>query len=292
MNQLEDLKMQRMDRLPPANGLERALAAGGRRRRRTQRIAVASLCAVAVVGVAIPVVWPSQSSDSSRISATPPPSVQSSALDPAAEALRQVTSIPATAFAQVGAGGLTRPSPISGTPLVYDGKPGIFWYGAEYSPFAAAQRWALVIALSRFGTWSALNTTISSATDVHPNTATFTFHGSRYSSPYLSFQSVESSTNQGTPLEALTAGQSALVSRYDETGSIPFIDFSNRSTLIGASYDMSVLDGASLGEIAAAANNPATTAGRAILGAANTMTAAICDATGAQPAAVCSTLPH
>ena len=85
----------------------------------------------------------------------------------------------------------------------------------------------------------------------------------------------------------LTADQTALVDTYDAGGSIPFIDFANTSILTGASYDMSVLQGNSASEIAAAATDSSTDIGRSILGTANTMTAAICNATGAQPAAVC-----
>ncbi len=37
--------------------------------------------------------------------------------------------------------------------------------GAEYCPFCAAQRWAMVNAFSRFGTFTGLTTTHSSSTD-------------------------------------------------------------------------------------------------------------------------------
>ena len=40
--------------------------------------------------------------------------------------------------------------------LVIDGKPEIFYEGAEPCPYCAAERWAFIIALARFGTWSGL----------------------------------------------------------------------------------------------------------------------------------------
>ena len=299
MSQLEELKLLRIDREPPADGLERAVGIGGRRRRRAQRISIASLCAVAVLGVAVPVAWPTHSSDESRVSAGPTTPVPSTAAtnDPADQALRQVTTIPATTFGRVATSGVTQPTVVSGTPLTFDGKPGVFWYGAEYAPYAAAQRWALVIALSRFGTWSGLHTTTSSATDVYPNTASFTFYGARYTSAYLTFQSVETAANHLTgntyaPLQTPTAEQTALVDDYDQGAAIPFIDFGNKSVLIGSSYDTGLLQGKSLEEIAAAATDPSTQLGRAILTTANMMTSAICGATGAQPATVCGSLPH
>jgi len=42
----------------------------------------------------------------------------------------------------------------------------------------------MIIALSRFGTFSGLSTTHSSTTDEYPGTPTFTFYGSSYRSKY------------------------------------------------------------------------------------------------------------
>ena len=55
----------------------------------------------------------------------------------------------------------TPPTKVTGSALTFDGKPGIFYYGAEYCPYCAAERWPVVVALSRFGTWSNLQQTIS-----------------------------------------------------------------------------------------------------------------------------------
>ncbi|MCW2547305.1 MAG: hypothetical protein JWN96_1765 [Mycobacterium sp.] len=297
MTQLDELKSQRIDRQPPVDGVERAMDVGGRRRRRVQRLSVATVVVVAAIGVTVPTVWPSRG-DTARISAATPPATAapppstSSAADQAV--LHQLISVPAASFEGVGTDGVTAfPTKVSGAPLTFDGKPGIFFYGAEYSPFAAAERWPLVLALSRFGTWSTLNTTVSSSSDVRPNTPTFTFFNSTYSSPYLTFQSVETSTNEPLdigykPLLTPTAEQTALVNAYDSSGSIPFIDFGNASVLIGSSYNADVLAGRSASEIAAAASEPSTDIGRSVIGTANTMTAAICEATGGQPGSVCN----
>ena len=51
-------------------------------------------------------------------------------------------------------------------------------------------------ALSRFGTFTNLKITHSSAKDVYPNTETFSFYGSTYQSQYLSFDGVEMTTNE------------------------------------------------------------------------------------------------
>ncbi len=57
--------------------------------------------------------------------------------------------------------------------LVKDGKPEVLYIGA-YCPFCAAERWAAIVALSRFGTFSVLRTVHSSSTDVDASTPAFT----------------------------------------------------------------------------------------------------------------------
>ena len=52
------------------------------------------------------------------------------------------------------------PSPIRAikdTALTSNGKPEILYIGAEFCPYCAAERWAIAVALSRFGTLSPLH---------------------------------------------------------------------------------------------------------------------------------------
>src|SRR5439155_1390163 len=83
-----------------------------------------------------------------------------------------ITTLPASEFDSVGQGTANNLiKPITGTPLKGpSGKLEVFYYGAEFCPYCAAQRWPLIIAMSRFGTFSGLQTTTSSSTDVYPNT--------------------------------------------------------------------------------------------------------------------------
>jgi hypothetical protein len=53
----------------------------------------------------------------------------------------------------------------------------------------------MIVALSRFGTFSGLSTTHSSSSDTDPYTPTFTFYGSTYTSQYLNFTPVETTKN-------------------------------------------------------------------------------------------------
>ena len=172
-----------------------------------------------------------------------------------------------------------------------DGKPLITYVGAEYCPYCAAERWALAVALSRFGTFSNLSGTHSSDADVYPDTQTLSFYGSSYTSPYVDFQPVEEATNQPAgasyqALQAPTAEQSALMAKYDPQGSIPFLDIANRYVIVGASFSPQVLQGLSRSQIAAQLSDPSSPVAQAIDGTANDITAAISAVTGNQPSAV------
>jgi thiol-disulfide isomerase/thioredoxin len=222
--------------------------------------------------------------------------------------LNAVTHVSPTVLANVGTGGqqkiLVSLQPASPTLLFGPrGKPEILYIGAEYCPYCAAQRWAAVVALSRFGTFSKLNQITSSATDVYPNTPTFTFYQSAYSSQYIDFVAVEETTNQPdgsggyTSLQTPTADQQDLVSKYDappylsSSGSIPFIDIGNRFVMQGANYSPDTLTGHSWQDIAQNLSNSDSPIAQGILGSANYLTAAICSATNQQPTSVCQADP-
>ncbi len=208
--------------------------------------------------------------------------------------VKRVTTVSPSVLASVGSGQTTtRPTKLNGAPPLNGptGKPEVLYYGAEYCPFCAAERWSLIVALSRFGAFSNLHQTTSSPTDVYPNTHTFTFHGSSYTSQYIDFVPLEVQSYPGVPLETPTAAQQQLINRYNPNGSFPFINIANKYTLTGASYDPQVLSNLSWQQIASALSNPQSPVAQSILGSANYFTAAICSATNQQPASVCQAAP-
>ena len=69
--------------------------------------------------------------------------------------------------------------------------PVVFFYGAEFAPYAAAERWPLILALSRFGTFHQLGLMQSSATTAFANLSTFTFWNASYVSHDVILESVE-----------------------------------------------------------------------------------------------------
>jgi hypothetical protein len=172
----------------------------------------------------------------------------------------------------------------------------VVYVGAEYCPYCAAERWAVVQALSRFGTFTDLGETRSSSTDVYPSTATLSFHGATYTSKYLSFSGYETETNKETPLDTPPSDVEQLVTTYDaapyvassSAGAIPFVDLGGKALISGAAYDPGLLKGKDQSQVVAAIDDPSSSISKAVVGAANRITASLCSLTGEQPAAVCS----
>ncbi len=177
---------------------------------------------------------------------------------------------------------------VSGQPLNSGGKPEILYVGADYCPHCAYERWAIVVALSKFGTFSNLSYMLSAADD--GNISTVTFYGSSYTSNYITFVTVETTTrDRNTQLQILTSDQQSLMNKYDSAGFIPFIDIYNKYALTGAqdSNDVSLLSGLNWSQIGSELNSPNSNIAKGIDGAANLLISAICNADGQQPSSVC-----
>jgi hypothetical protein len=265
------------------------------RRRGRIRLAIwASVVVVVVIGFIILAkgVANAPSGSSSSTGATPV----------SAAVLKDVTAVPSSVFETVGSGSIQKlPEPLTAPALTQNGKPRVVYIGAEYCPYCATERWPMVVALSRFGTFSNLQQTHSAAEDVYPNTQTFSFHGSSYTSPYLVFNGVETTSNQQqgssyAPLDTPTSDEQSLLSTYDaapytsasSAGSIPFVYFGGRYLISGASYDPQLLQGKTAEQIASGLSDPNNATTKGIIGTANAITAMLCKLTNNQPTDVCS----
>lgn len=217
--------------------------------------------------------------------------------DPAVVA--QITAIPVSVLDKVGDGGFLPDFRLpSGNPppLVNGGLPRVLYVGGLFCPFCATQRWPMVAALSRFGTFKGLRYARSSANDTPKDINSFSFSGVTYTSSYLSFTPYETSDRNHKPLDTLPAADTTLFSTLDNqptlpsgatSGTIPFVDIANRWVLAGASYNATDLQGKTWAEIASAATS-GTGLGLHLDATANWITAALCSATANKPASVCS----
>ena len=287
-----------------------AQRAAARRAEQRRRILIASGSVVAVLAIVLVFVVIKVNSKPASAAAGPngPTGAALSSV------VSNVTSVPASTLDTVGDGngaftGKIQTITPAGAPLTANGKPEMLYMGAEYCPYCAAARWAMIVALSRFGTFSGLQTIHSAAAngagqaEPDPNTPTWTFANAKYTSQYLTFSPVElqtnipdASTGSYTNLQTPTKAQQALLTKYDappyiessQAGAIPFIDFGNKYVSIGTPYDPGVLAGLSWATIAADLHNPNSAVAQAVDGTANHITAAICKMTGNQPASACT----
>jgi len=281
-----------------------------------RRMLLAGGAIIAVVAVVLALVLVKVTSGSKPAAAPPADGPTGAAL---AGVVKDVTTVPASVLDTVRAGSLTGEgigsvstsgngylapvAPVGGSALASGGKPEVLYVGAEFCPYCAAARWPLIVALSRFGTFSGLTTTRSGVTngagqqEPYPATPTWTFYGSRYTSPYLTFTPVELQTNIPDPstggyttLQTLTTAQQKTLAAYDSGGSVPFLDIGNAYVQMGTltPYGPADLQNLTWAKIATALHDPSTALAQSIDGSANYLTAAFCKLTGNQPASACT----
>ncbi|GCE22705.1 DUF929 family protein [Dictyobacter kobayashii] len=213
-------------------------------------------------------------------------------------AFKTITTVKPDVFSRVNKGTFSgQLSAVKSTPVLKgpNGKPEIFYMGGEFCPICAAQRWAVITALSRFGSFSPLTPILSAEGQV----PTFSFYKSSYHSDYIYFEAKEVNDNTSPnpqQLEALTPDDQKIVDQYArapyvQQAGIPFMSIGNQFISVGAYYSGTVLTGKSYQDIATGIIDSNSDISRGVVGAANTLTAAICVATNNQPASVCTADP-
>jgi len=223
--------------------------------------------------------------------------------------ISKVEDVPVSALVAAAKSAPAEVSPAQALPstavaISSDGKPEILYMGAEYCPFCAAERWALVMALSKFGTFTGLRGTTSSAIDTNPSTPTFSFYGSTYKSPYISFVPVELETNTysaslgGYPtLQTPTSSQNALMAKWDvapyttEDGSIPFVYLNGKYLITGAQYVATAISGKSFEDAVPYMTSGTNPTSREAEAAAGYLIGEILAITHDQPASVAAQVP-
>ena len=124
------------------------------------------------------------------------------------------------------------------------GKLFVFFMGAEYCPYCAAERWAIVRSLQKFGQWDGLKQTISAARD-EPflNLPTYDFTQATYTSPHIEFLSREIKDRDFRPLQKLLKSEEKLVQKFNPEKEIPFLLVGGRFTQIGSGFTPKIFIG-------------------------------------------------
>lgn len=192
----------------------------------------------------------------------------------------EITNVSDSTLSSIGyqQSGVTAPSQIpAGTERLYENKPEVLYIGAEWCPYCAAERWALVVALSKFGNFTGLEYMMSSSSDTPSNIASFTFVNATYSSSYISFVSVEHEDRNDNPLQQVTPDEQDLWDSYtSDQDTVPFVYIDAQYYLTGAQYLPVSLSGLNWTQIGSQLNDPKSSVAELVDGAANQLIGAIC----------------
>ncbi len=177
--------------------------------------------------------------------------------------------------------------PFSGTSLSDGGKTVVLFVSGDFCPYCAAERWALVIALMRFGSFSSLSYTYSSSNIELPNTPSFSFANYSYSSRYISLQAYEYEDRNGKPLMSVPDNYTALWKGPPSFGTVPFLDIGNIYVVKGTQFNASLLAGMSQQQVIQSIVSDDALS-KTIMAAADGITSALCNVTQGNPGNVCA----
>ncbi len=242
---------------------------------------------VLVVAAVVVLVLVKTSKDDTAVSHAAEPAPASLSEDLAAVPLEAI----AAAYAANPPANGVQPNPDPNA-IEVDGKPEVTYIGAEYCPYCAGERWALNVALSKFGEFSDLQTITSSESDV----PTLSYVGANFASDHVAFNPIELQDQDGQPLEEATDAEMETF-RTLGGGAFPFVDFGGTAFQKGASVDIALLIGKSQADIASelAGSTEKDTSADSLRGNVNAAAGAfireICDQTGGEPGEVCKAFP-
>src|SRR5919108_6638733 len=201
----------------------------------------------------------------------------------------QLTGVSDSTLATVKTGGTKGLTAVSGSPTNTE----VLYMGGDYCPYCAAERWSIIVALSKFGTWGSGSIVymLSSGTDNRTNVPTFSLSSATYTSSYISFVGVEMYHRDGSAFQTPTPQEANLMSQYDPGKGIPFVDVGNQYVINSGSQflpDPVLLSAGNWTQIGSQLNDPNTAVAKAVDGAANYLISAICKVDGNNPPSLCS----
>ena len=189
----------------------------------------------------------------------------------------------------------------SGNAVLWDSSSGaypfvtniVFSLTGEGCPACAYERWPLLIALSRFGTFKGLENMQSGTSDVAALAAiqTFTTRDLIYTSEYFTYNHIEYGNIFGNLLpQYINMGTyyQALINTLNPNGRAPFVSFGNVFTLNSAQIEPSLLSGLSRSTISNYFNDTSVPLTQNIIASANYLTACMSILTGNQPDLLCN----
>lgn len=265
----------------------RAAIAQQRRRKQTLLALGAIVVVVAVVAVFVVVKLTGGKGNVATGGRTPVP----------ASVYSGFTGVPVSALAAAANNyhttDLTYPQVTNDPPITTSGKPEVLFIGGEFCPYCATERWSIVLALSKFGTWHNLTSIKSSPNDSSgiENVPTFSFYHASYTSPYFTLTTVEHWNRAQGILQPVTASQQNLWNKYGSGGSIPFLYMNGKAVLTGAEYNPQLLLSGTFEQNAQSIIKGQSALASSVYANAGSIVSDLCRMTGGKPGSVCHYFP-
>jgi thiol-disulfide isomerase/thioredoxin len=160
------------------------------------------------------------------------------------------------------------------------GKVLVFFMGAGFCPFCAAERWPLIYALERFGRWEGLAVDKSAGADEkYLNLSTYNFAKSKYLSEYIEFIGRETADRNFEPLQELSSEDYDILDTYNPDQIIPFLMIDGQFVQVGAGYSPQLLEGLTHDQIKLEIEKTESATGKAIRAEIDNISALVCKAT-------------
>jgi thiol-disulfide isomerase/thioredoxin len=177
---------------------------------------------------------------------------------------------------------------VSDTPLeTRTGKTLVFFAGAEFCQFCAAERWAIVEALKEFGTWETLLENFSED-DEYPKIPTFNFLKAKYSSSFVEFHALEISDKDFNNIENYYNDPYDMMEKYNPDHIVPFILIDGQFMQVGSGYSPKLFEGMDHKKIKEQLHDPLFIPGSVMKNEAKYLTALICSALKNKTKVICT----
>jgi len=157
------------------------------------------------------------------------------------------------------------------------GKTLVFFLGAGFCPFCAAERWSIVEALKNFGTWQDLQEDFSAEKDEkYLNIPTFNFVNASYSSSYVEFQAIETADRHFNAMDNEGKDQYDILENYNPDQIIPFTLIDGQFMQAGSGYSPKLFEGLDHNRVREQILDPKSTLGSSIKNETAFLMALIC----------------
>lgn len=161
------------------------------------------------------------------------------------------------------------------------GKSLVYFMGAGFCPFCAAERWAIVKALECFGEWNGLVTDKSAGHDEkYLNVPTFNLARAKYSGNSIEFVCKETADHNFEPLQELDDSDYEILDMFNPDQMIPFLLIDGQYMQVGAGFSPDLIQNMSHDQVQAELDRPDSAIGKAIRAEMDNITALVCKSIG------------